>query len=248
MSEQNDLQFERAEFDAVVPQAACAACGAPLFGSYFQVNGRAVCERCCYALREQTAGGSRLGRVFRASAAGAAAALGGAILYWAILALTGYEFGLIAIVVGIGVGKAVSWGSHRRGGWAYQGLAIVLTYLALVSAYVPLLVKEAMKQSAETHAAAPVNSTTVTPAAAETPLDTTVRKEPGAEAGSVLLALGLLLAIACAAPFLAGVQNIIGLVIIGIGLFEAWKLNRRQPLVITGPHALASTGAIVAAP
>jgi hypothetical protein len=48
-----------------------------------------------------------------------------------------------------------------------------------------------------------------------------------------------LLAFACAAPFLAGAQNLFGLVIIGIGMYEAWKLNKRVPLVISGPHAIA---------
>jgi hypothetical protein len=61
--------------------------------------------------------------------------------------------------------------------------------------------------------------------------------------GVVLLAFGAVLLVACAAPFLAGLQNIIGLVIIGIGVYQAWKLNRRVPLVITGPHVLSSAGA-----
>ena len=28
-------------------------------------------------------------------------------------------------------------------------------------------------------------------------------------------------------------------VIIAIGLYEAWKLNRKPPLVLSGPHAIA---------
>jgi hypothetical protein len=63
-----------------------------------------------------------------------------------------------------------------------------------------------------------------------------------------VLALALLLAFACAAPFLAGVQNLMGLVIIGIGMYEAWKLNKRVPLVISGPHAIAPAPAPIAAP
>ncbi len=51
-----------------------------------------------------------------------------------------------------------------------------------------------------------------------------------------------MLAIAFAAPFLAGVENIMGLIIIAIGMYEAWKLNRRVELVITGPHGLAAAG------
>ena len=48
---------------------------------------------------------------------------------------------------------------------------------------------------------------------------------------------GIVLAI----PFLAGLENIMGIIIIGIGLYEAWKLNRREALTITGPHAIART-------
>jgi hypothetical protein len=59
--------------------------------------------------------------------------------------------------------------------------------------------------------------------------------------------LGVLLGIALAAPFLGGVENLLGIIIIGVGLYEAWKLNRHQPVVITGPHVLASTGTAAAA-
>ena len=35
------------------------------------------------------------------------------------------------------------------------------------------------------------------------------------------------------APFLGGFENIIGILIIGFALFEAWRINRRVP--IEGP-------------
>ncbi len=43
-----------------------------------------------------------------------------------------------------------------------------------------------------------------------------------------------LMGLSLAAPFLGGVQNVIGLLIIGFALWEAWKINRRKPLPITG--------------
>ena len=46
------------------------------------------------------------------------------------------------------------------------------------------------------------------------------------------------LLLAAAVPFMGGV-GILGLIIIAIGLYEAWKLNRRPRLAVTGPHALA---------
>lgn len=237
-----DLQFERAQFDAAPSGSACASCAEPLHGSYFQVNGATVCEACCYRLQASFAGGSPGARVLKASAAGLAAAVAGTLLYYAILAMTGYEFALIAIVVGIAVGRAVRWGSSGRGGWPYQTLAVVLTYLSIVGAYVPMIVTELMKQP-------PAQVETTAPGVQKTPADTSavtpqtaaaLETSPGAAVAGLLLAFVLLLALACAAPFLAGVQNIIGLVIIGIGVWQAWKLNRRMPLVVTGPHTLAA--------
>ena len=259
MTENSDLQFDRAQFDGSAPKPECAVCATPLYSWYFEVNGQTVCEGCCYKLREATPVGSRPGRVLRATAAGIGAGLAGTVLYWAILAATGYEFALIAIVVGFAVGKAVNWGSRGRGGWAYQTLAIGLTYLAIVGVYVPMIVTEIMKQNpaAETQAApedgAPVAADAVAADGvaadgvaadgAATPATTTEATAGEAEPvglGAFLFGMGVLVLIVCAAPFLAGIQNVIGIIIIGIGMYEAWKLNRRVPLVITGPHALAS--------
>ena len=110
------------------------------------------------------------------------------------------------------------------------------------------MVTEIMKQKptaqAEAQAAAPEGA--VVPASASTE---TSNAQPSAEngkpgsIGGLLIGLGFLLLLACAAPFLAGVENIIGLVIIGIGMYQAWKLTRRVPLVITGPHTLAASPA-----
>ena len=49
--------------------------------------------------------------------------------------------------------------------------------------------------------------------------------------GLVLIAYGI--------PFLGGAQNIIGMLIIGFGVYQAWQMNRGIALEITGPHPLA---------
>jgi hypothetical protein len=54
--------------------------------------------------------------------------------------------------------------------------------------------------------------------------------------GQALLGLVALLALAAAAPILAGFQNIVGMLIIGFALFEAWRQNQRLQLAITGPY------------
>ena len=40
-------------------------------------------------------------------------------------------------------------------------------------------------------------------------------------------------------PFEGGMGNIIGILIIGFGVYQAWQLNRGLALEITGPHPLA---------
>jgi hypothetical protein len=202
-----------------------------------------VCEACRYAIESRMTQGSGAGRFVRAAGAGLAAAILGALLYYGISALTGYEFGLIAIVVGFAVGAAVRWGSNGRGGWAYQGLAMFLTYLAIVGTYIPPIITELRNMSKDrTEAAASATpgaepGGTAVPASAQA---AAAQDDPAAnESASMLLAIVILLVLACAAPFLAGFENIIGLIIIGIGLYEAWKINRRSELTITGPHTLA---------
>jgi len=248
MSDGESLQFERAEFDQAPAPAQCAECTRALAGSYYEVNGHTVCEACRYTIESRLNAGSPAGRFLKAAGAGTGAAIAGAVLYYAISALTGYEFGLIAIVVGFGVGAAVRWGSNNRGGWRYQTLAMVLTYLAIVSTYIPPIL-EGLRTlpdgTAEAQAAqlAPgdaqkpqAGDAAVTPAAGSSANDAQPTPPPtfAVFAFSVLF----LLAIACVAPFLAGFENVIGVVIIGIGLYEAWKLNRKTEISITGPHIL----------
>jgi hypothetical protein len=256
------LQFEHAEFDQAPPVLKCTRCERTLHQSYYQINGEIACEACALTA-ESSDEGSGLGRGLRATGAGTAAAVLGAVVYYAIGALTGYEFGLIAILVGFAVGSAVRWGSRGRGGWKYQTLAIGLTYLAIVSTYVPYVFAAANAQiEAEEEAGASATpaddddddaavaadeaatGVTTVPVNASTPGPDGAIKLTG---GQAAMAMGALILILAAAPFLAGFENIIGLLIIGFGLFEAWKLNRREDLVMSGPHPVtmppATTGA-----
>ena len=125
------------------PQAQCAECHRALTGFYFDVDGQTVCEACKYTIE------SRMTEVAPAPAALCgrpgpelvAAALGAAI-YYAISALTGYEFGLDRHRRRVSrVGGAVRWGSDGRGGKRYQALAMALTYLAIVATYIPPIVQ-----------------------------------------------------------------------------------------------------------
>lgn len=247
MSEAAEPQFDRAEFENAATE--CAACNQKLAGFYYEANGAIVCEACRYRIEASLEAGSPGGRAMRAFGAGFAAAVAGALLYYAIAAISGYEFGLIAIVVGWAVGSAVRWGSNGRGGKPYQALAIALTYFAIVATYIPPIIQGLRNvQAAEAAAAEPgaggpdaatqasAVPTSATPA--EAAPTTAVPSGEAPTAGEVVFAVVILLAFASAAPFLAGFQNIIGLVIIGIGVYEAWKLNKRAELNFTGPHTL----------
>lgn len=80
------------------------------------------------------------------------------------------------------------------------------------------------------------------PVDAEPPLTT------GQKGLGIALLLVLVFAFALAAPFLQGAQNIIGLLIIGFALWEAWKINTKQVPALTGPFPLSQAPPAAATP
>jgi hypothetical protein len=237
-----EIQFDRADFAQPAGEASCGVCGRSLQGHYFEVNGIMVCEGCRYAV--ETAFNQRGGTrgFLKAAFAGFGAAVAGSILYYAVRELTGYEIGLISILVGWGVGKAVHWGSRGKGGWAYQSLAVFLTYMAIASTYVPAVFQEFSKPATKEKPAATATSQGGGTAAIAKP-----KPEEDLSAGDFMIALGAFLLLIAAIPFLAGFQNVIGLLIIAFGLWEAWKINRRTALSISGPFQVGAVPATVPA-
>ena len=212
-----ELSFERAEVAGDAASAApsssavCALCSTPIRDVYFQVGGAIACAPCRARVVAEREGGSAPGRFGRAALFGVGAAIVGALLWFGVARLTGYEFSLIAIVIGYLVGNAVRLGARRRGGWLYQALAILLTYTSIISTYIPAIYEAATGQSEGSVGGAEVS----------------------------LFGLAVLLAIAFAAPFLGGFSNFMGWIILAIGLYEAWKINRREELAIEGPFRVA---------
>jgi hypothetical protein len=133
------LQFDTAEPSAASTSRSCTACRRPIEGEYHMANMHVVCTPCRGALEAEPQG-SRTGRFGRALLFGAGAAVAGSLLYFVVSAVTGYVIGLISILVGWMVGRGVSAGSDRRGGWVYQTMAIGLTYLAICTSYIPEIV------------------------------------------------------------------------------------------------------------
>ena len=240
------LDFERADFEgAASAEIQCRSCGVAIADFYFTAGDVILCERCRLESEAQRSQGSGLARLFRAGLFGLLAAATGAGLWALVTHLTGYEIGLVAIAVGWAVGTAVRVGSGARGGIGYQLLAVFLTYMAIVSTYTPYVI-DGLQQAAEGEISQEA-SKPLEPAAFATTPGTVVEEEDYAEpvdtielsAGEQVVAAVvfavIVLGIAAAAPFLAGAQNLIGILIIGIALWEAWRINRSVELAFAGP-------------
>ena len=141
-TDRDEIQFEQAEFPAetsVVQEhvTRCNACTAAIPDVYFEAGGKVVCAPCRDKIEAMFHQGSRLDRGIKAVLFGTIAAALGAILYYAIMRITGLNIGLVAVVVGLMVGGAVKAGSGNRGGRLYQLLAVFLTYSAIAAMYIP---------------------------------------------------------------------------------------------------------------
>jgi hypothetical protein len=257
---EDELQFKTAEpapADATAAEstnepagAVCANCQRPIVDEYFALNEHAICPDCRVLLESKPVG-SRMGRLFKAGMFGLGAGLLGAAIWFTIRRISGYEIGLVAVLVGFLVGKAVRYGSGNRGGPAYQAIAVILTYCCIAANYVPDIVEAFMSDfnpsqlsAAPSDAASGAASTTAPVAATEpTHLDAfpaSADENPGIlrVIWALIVVSAVIFGIALAAPFLSGTQNAIGLLIIGFALWEAWKFTKRVQLPITGPYKL----------
>jgi hypothetical protein len=134
-----------------------------------------------------------------------------------------------------------------------------LTYASIVSTYVPAIFEGLSEAAASAEAEAAEESGAIVEANAEIEPSATLAAGREAEAGELasgsedhggplvggalgaLLGLGLFALFVLAAPIIAGFENFMGWIILAIGLYEAWKLNRRETLIFEGPFRLAGT-------
>ena len=257
------LQFDATTSAPAAPQPmSCHTCAQPIQSVYYESAGQVLCARCRGKLEVSAGAAGKSGRFLRASGLGLGAALVGAVIYYAIIAATGYSIGLVAILVGFLVGKGVFIGSGKRGGRAYQFLAVTLTYFAIALTYVPYArdaFKEKMDEKTAAHAdsativpsnAAPADSlaaSTATPATSSAPATsptatpvTTPVKATRIGAGTIVIALGFVVLFCFALPIIAGFSAPITLIITAFGLMQAWRMNRKVELTVSGPYRLAS--------
>ena len=137
------LQFDHAELETPAGDVpACAVCKQPLADEYYEINGRVMCPRCRHGVEAAFRGGSPVGRFLLAVAYGGAAAVAGAIIYYASIRATNWNLALVSVLVGFMVGKAVRQGTGNRGGSLYQLLAVFLTYSSIVAMNVLVEIQE----------------------------------------------------------------------------------------------------------
>ncbi len=255
MADHDNLQFDRLEpavgAAAASGRMACSNCGSLLESTYFTVNTRVVCLRCRSRILADWNRGGSAGRFGKALVLGILATILCSLIWYAVLKATEAQWGILAVIVGLVVGSAVRKGSNGRGGWRYQTLAIFLTYTAIVTSYVPFILEGIRNERTR-----PATQTAVTPASdpavapASNPPDNAPATDSAVvtslkKAGPLGIGIGIavLLALLYATPFLAGIENVLGIVIIGFALYEAWKLNRRTVLQVSGPHQVSMTAA-----
>uniref|UniRef100_Q01VX4 Uncharacterized protein n=1 Tax=Solibacter usitatus (strain Ellin6076) TaxID=234267 RepID=Q01VX4_SOLUE len=227
-----DLQFQRAEPVAPEPSPddlspRCVVCKHPTGNSYFHAQGLVVCPGCAEQIRTGQQAPPAVS-LMRAALYGGGAALAGCLLYAVVAIVLNAEIGLIAILVGYMVGRAIRHAGQGRGGRPQQILAVILTYFAITTSYIPVYIYHAVKNPRPAITRQQPGQGSPAPAVAE--------KRP-ASFGSAVVVLLLLAAVA---PFLSlgssGVSGLISLFIIFIGLQRAWRLTGRSEILIMGPY------------
>lgn len=222
-----DLQFDTAVADGASTTGAvtCALCSRTLVSEYYDVSGQPACVDCRGELESlgQTPRGA--GPLLKAGIFGMGAGIVGAIIYYAVIAITNFEIGIVAILIGYMVGYAVRKGAGGRGGRRFQVLAIALTYTAVALAYTPIAVKSALRGRAETRATEGANA-------------------PAHESGSLPKALAIAAGLIAALPILVIVGGLpgsaISALIIFFGMKQAWKMTGAAAFEITGPYRVGA--------
>jgi hypothetical protein len=257
------LQFDKVEGGAAM---VCSMCGATITDAYWHLNGRPLCTSCKAKAESQIAAlrarGAGTGAMTKAVLLGLGAAIAGAIVYFAVAAITGFEIGLVAIVIGFMVGWSMRKATGGMGGRRYQVLAVAFTYLAVSMAYAALGIREIIKDkraatpaTPATHATAAVADSTAggdsaiasdsnaspdSAAVAITGGATPANRKRNVGAGAIVAMLGLMLALPLIAVFSSGPSGFLTAIIIGVGLRQAWRMTGGVEIKLTGPYKIGT--------
>jgi hypothetical protein len=221
-------QFATAEYSDKSAEVTCRSCAQRISSAFYRVNGAPTCADCTRRLQQEMPQDSHKALV-RGVLFGIGAALVGFGIYVAFALTTGLVIGYVSLAVGYLVGKAIALGSRGVGGRRYQIAAVLLTYMAVSLAAVPIAISMHMKhRNAEQH-------TQVSDPAGKPEASTATAPAPRM---SFARAVGMLTLFGLASPFLEladPMHGIIGLIILLVGIRIAWQLTAAKPLDISGP-------------
>ena len=246
---ENGLQFDHV---VAAPTAeathdggvVCAACQTSISTEYFDLGGQVLCERCRRRLELAADTPRGVAPLLIAGASGLAAGIAGAIVYYSVIAIAHLEIGIVAILIGYMVGYAVRRGAGGRGGLRFQVLAVALTYLSVAFAYTPLVVSAVRNQ--RTGEMAAQRNATGSPGAGMTATSRTGEAPRPIGVLKLILFLGAFVATLPVAVILGNLpSSLITLVIITIGMRQAFRMTAAPMLEFRGPYRV---GAQTAAP
>ena len=242
-----DLQFDRVVTDSTAPGGVdqpgviCAACRTALDTEYFDINGGTFCAQCRIAVEADALVPTGIRPLATAGLFGIGAGVTGAAIYYAVMAIANLEIGIVAILIGYMVGRAVRKGAGGRGGRRFQVLAVALTYGSVALAYTPIAVRGlsgAQGGAQTTTTASPSQSGTT--ARADDSLTTTGPPTVSRFLFYLLLLCGFIAAL----PVLVVVGSLpfglISALIIFIGMHQAWKMTGAPTLQIQGPFRVGT--------
>jgi len=136
------------------------------------------------------------------------------------------------------VGKAIVRATNGRTSRACQVLAVVLTYGAITTSYLPMMITTFAKQRKAAKPASAAHEKLLAPN--PRPLN------PGAAITGLAAASAILIGFSMVLPFMmlahSPLSGIINLVIIAIGLRQAWRLTTPFRVPILGPYGAADAG------
>ena len=248
-----ELQFDRVETSVTADGApaahgvTCAVCGRDVGDQYYHANGKPICDNCRHVVLSATVTPRSPGRLVVAALFGLGAAVAGAAIYYAVIAIANLEIGIVAILIGYMVGWAVRKGAGGRGGRRFQILAVALTYWAVGLAYAPLAYQRMKddKTGSSTGATATDSARAKAPAVTEressdptrTDFTTITGREAAVAAGAIFVLIFALpvMSVLGSMPF-----GLISALIIFIGMRQAWVMTAAPKLDISGPYRVGA--------
>jgi len=244
-----NLQFDRAVSDSrgadstSGTSATCSRCHAAITDEYYSIDGNTLCAACRTAVEAEAEVPRGAGPFIRAGVFGLGAGIAGAAIYYAVIAITNFEIGLVALLIGYMVGWAVRKGARGRGGRRFQILAVALTYGAVAWAYAPIIFTQAAKAQktpSATASTAPTPPSTETSAPAQNASaqsDMTVTRAVGA----LFVLVGVIFTLPLFVVFGTLPSGAITAIIMFVGMRRAWSMTAAPVVQVYGPYRVGAS-------